>query len=314
MAVASLRHRDRPAGPSDGGRPLNLSSAAILAGIAVDAWLLAFIAIRGRRPWLQATYAACTLAYLALLLARRRSRRADRGWARVRLRTRVPRRGIAGGRESGVPDRARVLRPRGPPIRSLLDRTATRERGDEGGNSPGFRRHRVRGEPSQVCAPDGARGVLQRTHHPDPWPPRTLDGRGRGRVRRTPPGPPRLVEGADDRIRVSRDLPRRSRGRRGPGRSLGLLRVAAHHRGRGPSPACCPRYGIHGGLLDLAAHRCGASSVAGLAAPLVVAPRSGAGNRGDPRPIVRHRCGAPPRSLHLTPGTYPLESLVPKLP
>src|SRR5439155_110706 len=66
MAVASLRHRDRPAGPSDGGRPLNLSSAAILAGIAVDAWLLAFIAIRGRRPWLQATYAACTLAYLAL--------------------------------------------------------------------------------------------------------------------------------------------------------------------------------------------------------------------------------------------------------
>ena len=66
MAVASLRHRDRPAGPSDGGRQLNLSSAAILAGIAVDAWLLAFIAIRGRRPWLQATYAACSLAYLAL--------------------------------------------------------------------------------------------------------------------------------------------------------------------------------------------------------------------------------------------------------
>ena len=45
---------------------MNLSSAAILAGVAVDAWLLAFIAIRGRRPWLQATYAACTLAYLAL--------------------------------------------------------------------------------------------------------------------------------------------------------------------------------------------------------------------------------------------------------
>src|SRR5436305_1093073 len=66
MAVASLRHRDRPAGPSDGGRQLNLSSAAILAGIAVDAWLLAFIAIRGGRPWLQATYAACTLAYVAL--------------------------------------------------------------------------------------------------------------------------------------------------------------------------------------------------------------------------------------------------------
>src|SRR5207247_7781059 len=66
MAVASLRHRDRPASPIDGGRPLNLSSAAILAGIAVDAWLLAFIAIRGRRPWLQSTYAACSLAYLAL--------------------------------------------------------------------------------------------------------------------------------------------------------------------------------------------------------------------------------------------------------
>src|SRR5437879_12117576 len=45
---------------------MNLSSAAILAGVAVDAWLLAFIAIRGRRPWLQATYAACCLAYLAL--------------------------------------------------------------------------------------------------------------------------------------------------------------------------------------------------------------------------------------------------------
>lgn len=45
---------------------MNLSSAAILAGVAVDAWLLAFIAIRGRRPWLQATYAACALAYLAL--------------------------------------------------------------------------------------------------------------------------------------------------------------------------------------------------------------------------------------------------------
>src|SRR5438128_379674 len=45
---------------------MNISSAAILAGVAVDAWLLAFIAIRGRRPWLQATYAACTLAYLAL--------------------------------------------------------------------------------------------------------------------------------------------------------------------------------------------------------------------------------------------------------
>ncbi|HWM53437.1 MAG TPA: hypothetical protein VNP71_09785 [Thermoplasmata archaeon] len=45
---------------------MNISSAAILAGVAVDAWLVAFIAIRGRRPWLQATYAACSLAYLSL--------------------------------------------------------------------------------------------------------------------------------------------------------------------------------------------------------------------------------------------------------
>src|SRR5438876_5638006 len=66
MAVASLRHRDRPAGPNAGGRRLNVSSAAILAGVAADAWLVAFIAIRGRRPWLQATYAVCSLAYLAL--------------------------------------------------------------------------------------------------------------------------------------------------------------------------------------------------------------------------------------------------------
>src|SRR5881409_1640149 len=65
MAVASLRHRDRPADPTPGGRSLNLSSAAILAGVAVDAWLLAFVAIRGRRLWLQATYAACSLAYIA---------------------------------------------------------------------------------------------------------------------------------------------------------------------------------------------------------------------------------------------------------
>src|SRR5438034_827619 len=66
MAVASLRHRDRPAGPSDGCPQLNLSSATILAGIAVHACLPAFMVIRGGRPWLQATYAACTLAYLAL--------------------------------------------------------------------------------------------------------------------------------------------------------------------------------------------------------------------------------------------------------
>src|SRR5207245_10479966 len=69
MAVASLRHRDRVAGPTSGGDTMNLSSASILAGVAVDAWLLAFLAIRGRRPWLQATYAACSLAYLAFCAA-----------------------------------------------------------------------------------------------------------------------------------------------------------------------------------------------------------------------------------------------------
>jgi len=45
---------------------LNLSSVAVLAGIVVDAWLIAFVGLRGRRPWLQATYAACALSYLVL--------------------------------------------------------------------------------------------------------------------------------------------------------------------------------------------------------------------------------------------------------
>src|SRR5207245_2585532 len=59
-------YRHDHAGPSAGGRPLNLSSVAVLAGIAVDAWLIAFVGLRGRRPWLQATYAACALSYLVL--------------------------------------------------------------------------------------------------------------------------------------------------------------------------------------------------------------------------------------------------------
>src|SRR5438552_3992714 len=294
MAVASLRHRDRPAGPSDGGRPLNLSSAAILAGIAVDAWLLAFIAIRGGRPWLQATYAACTLAYVALgaafvgtnerVLAALRD---DVALGIVLLahaltailvlslihgETLPRRRSVAFLLLDPVPLLAYLA-----PIEGWTTATAY-----EGNVLGGF---------LVLCL-----GVALAE---------ALDGRGRGRVRRTLPGPPRVVEGADDRIRVSRDLPRRSRGRRGPGRPLGSLRVAAHHRGRGPSPACRPRYGINGGLLDLAAHRCGASSVAGLAAPLVVAPRSGAGNRGDPRPIVRQRGGASPRVLQPSPWSSP---------
>ena len=43
---------------------MNLSSAVVLGGVAVDGWLLALVAIRGRRPWLQATFAACALSFL----------------------------------------------------------------------------------------------------------------------------------------------------------------------------------------------------------------------------------------------------------
>ncbi len=39
-------------------------SLALLAGAIVDAWLLALVAIRGRRPWLQATFAALALTSL----------------------------------------------------------------------------------------------------------------------------------------------------------------------------------------------------------------------------------------------------------
>ncbi len=40
---------------------MNLSSGVVLGGVAVDGWL---VAIRGRRPWLQATFAACALSFL----------------------------------------------------------------------------------------------------------------------------------------------------------------------------------------------------------------------------------------------------------
>lgn len=39
-------------------------SVAIAAGLVADAGLLAFVAVRGRRRWLQATYAACNLAFI----------------------------------------------------------------------------------------------------------------------------------------------------------------------------------------------------------------------------------------------------------
>src|SRR5207244_7707389 len=35
-------------------------------GVAADGWLLAFLAIRGRRPWLQSTFAACALSFLVV--------------------------------------------------------------------------------------------------------------------------------------------------------------------------------------------------------------------------------------------------------
>jgi len=45
---------------------MNLSSAVVLVGVAADGWLLAFMAIRGRRPWLQSTFAACALSFLVV--------------------------------------------------------------------------------------------------------------------------------------------------------------------------------------------------------------------------------------------------------
>jgi hypothetical protein len=64
MAVAPLGRRHPPPRPTDGGIPLNPLSLVVLLGSAGDAWILALVAIRGRRRWLQATFAACTLAFL----------------------------------------------------------------------------------------------------------------------------------------------------------------------------------------------------------------------------------------------------------
>lgn len=43
---------------------MNLSSLLVLLGIAVDGSLVALVGLRGRRPWLQATFAACALSFL----------------------------------------------------------------------------------------------------------------------------------------------------------------------------------------------------------------------------------------------------------
>ena len=39
-------------------------SLAVLAGVVLDAWILALVALRGRRPWLQATFAAVALTFV----------------------------------------------------------------------------------------------------------------------------------------------------------------------------------------------------------------------------------------------------------
>src|SRR5436190_1540357 len=64
MARATGRDPHDPPGPRAGREPLNLSTAVVLGGVAVDGWLLGLVAIRGRRPWLQATFAACALSFL----------------------------------------------------------------------------------------------------------------------------------------------------------------------------------------------------------------------------------------------------------
>jgi hypothetical protein len=43
---------------------LNPASLAVLLGNAASLWILALVAVRGRRRWLQATFAACVLAFV----------------------------------------------------------------------------------------------------------------------------------------------------------------------------------------------------------------------------------------------------------
>src|SRR2546426_4496662 len=245
----------------------------------------------------------------ALVLARRRSHCPDRRGAGVRVRTRVPRSHVARGCESGVPHRARMFRSRCGPSRPVPDRAASVEKADEARNAPGFRRDRLRGDPPQVCASNGARRVLRQTPDTDLGPHPSRDGRKRSGIRRGPPGPPCFLKGLDDRIRIPRGVPWRVGGGRGPGRPLSPLRVAAHDRGRGPAATCGPRHGVHRNLFDVSADGRGASRPEGLAVHLVVAPRSGARNRSDTRAILRDRSGSPPRVVQSSPrssagGTY----------
>ncbi len=45
---------------------MNVASWTVVLGLVVDGWLLALVAIRGRRPWIQATFAACALAFIVM--------------------------------------------------------------------------------------------------------------------------------------------------------------------------------------------------------------------------------------------------------
>src|SRR6266581_6406185 len=237
----------------------------------------------------------------ALVLARRRSHCAHRRGPRLHIRTRVSRRGIARGCESGVPHRARMFRSRCGPGRPVPDRTASVERAGEARNAPGFRRDRLRGDPSQVCASNGARRVLPRTRHADPGSHRSRDRRKWTGIRRDPPCSPRILEGPHDRIRIPRRVPRGLGCGGGPGRPLGPLRVAADDRGGGAAATCRPRHGVHRDLFDVSAHGRGAPRSEGLAVHLVVAPGSGARNRSNPRAILRQRSGSPPRVVQSSP-------------
>ena len=67
--MASLRPGDDPPGPATGGLALNVSSGVVLLGVAAEAWLLALVAVRGRRRWLQSTFAACGLSFIILGVA-----------------------------------------------------------------------------------------------------------------------------------------------------------------------------------------------------------------------------------------------------
>src|SRR2546425_1488410 len=237
----------------------------------------------------------------ALVLAWRRNHRSDRRGAGVRVRTRVPRRGIARGCESGVPHRAGMFRSRCGPGRPIPDRAASVEGADEARKAPGLRRDCLRGDSSQICPSNSARGILRRTRHPDPGSHRSRDVGKRNGICRDPARPPCFLEGPDDGIRIPRRVPRRLGGGRGPIRPLGPFRVAADDRGGGAAATHRPRHGVHRNLFDVSAHGRGAPRFERLAVHLVVAPRSGARNRSNPRAILRERSGSPPRVVQSSP-------------